>query len=165
MSTCDWPPELARLATAGAQLVGSGAVAELEAKLRQHHGMRYALCVSSATSGLLAVALALNLRCAEFITTPYTYGASLAGWLILGNRPVFADIDAQTLTLAPEAVPRCTTPRTKAILAVDIFGNPADMHALRRVADEHGLWYVADAAQSLGARRDGLPASSLAEKL
>jgi dTDP-4-amino-4,6-dideoxygalactose transaminase len=140
-------------------------VAEIEARLRQHYGMRYALCVSNATTGLLAVALALNLRRSEFITTPYTYGASLAGWLILDNRPVFADIDAQTLTLAPEAVPRCITPQTRAILAVDIFGNPADMRALRQVSDEYGLWYIADAAQSLGANRDGLPASSLADAL
>ncbi len=165
MSTCEWPSELARLAGAGAQLVGGGAVAELEAKLRRHYGMAYALCVSNATTGLLAVALALNLRGVDFVTTPYTYGASLAGWLLLGNRPLFADIDAQTLTLDREAVPRCITPRTKAILAVDIFGHPADMRALRRVADEHGLWYIADAAQSLGARRDGLPASSLADAL
>jgi dTDP-4-amino-4,6-dideoxygalactose transaminase len=146
-------------------LVGTSAVADLEAKLRQHYGMRYAVCVSNATTGLLAVALALNLRCAEFVTTPYTYGASLAGWLLLGNRPVFADIDPQTLTLAAEAIPPCITPRTKAILAVDIFGNPADMKALRQTADEYGLWYVADAAQSLGARREGAPASSLADAL
>jgi len=146
-------------------LPGTGAVAELEEKLRQHYGMRHAVCVSNATTGLLALALALNLRRAEFVTTPYTYGASLAGWLLLGNRPVFADIDSQTLTLAPEAIPPCITPRTQAILAVDIFGNPADMRALRRVADEHGLWYIADAAQSLGARRDGIPASSLADAL
>lgn len=161
MSTCELKQEIGK----GSQLVGSGSVAELEAKLRKHYGMQHALCVSNATTGLLAVAVALDLRRAEFVTTPYTYGASLAGPLMLDNRPVFSDIDAQTLTLAPEAVPRCITPRTKAILAVDIFGNPADMRALRRVADEHGLWYVADAAQSLGARRDGLPASSLADAL
>jgi len=149
----------------GWHLVGAGAVADLEARLCHHYGMRYALCVSNATTGLLAVALALNLRRAEFVTTPYTYGASLAGWLMLGNCPVFADIDPQTLTLAPEAIPRCITPRTKAILAVDIFGNPADMRGLRRVADEHELWYIADAAQSLGSRRNGAPASSLADAL
>jgi len=155
----------ARTMGTGWHLAGAGPVADLEARLCHHYGMRYALCVSNATTGLLAVALALNLRRAEFITTPYTYGASLAGWLMLGNRPVFADIDAQTLTLAPEAVLRSLTPQTRAILAVDIFGNPADMRALRRIADRHGLWYIADAAQSLGARRDGLPASSMADAL
>jgi len=157
--------EAARTMGTGWHLAGAGPVADLEARLCQYYGMRYALCVSNATTGLLAVALALNLRRAEFITTPYTYGASLAGWLVLGNCPVFGDIDPQTLTLAPEAIPRCITPRTKAILAVDIFGNPADMRGLRRVADEHELWYIADAAQSLGSRRNGAPASSLADAL
>jgi perosamine synthetase len=165
MPTCETEGNALAADPGDFHLVGTGAVADLEEKLRQHYGMRYALCVSNATTGLLAVALALNLRRTEFITTPYTYGASLAGWLILGNCPVFADIDPQTLTLAPEAIPRCITPRTKAILAVDIFGNPADTRALRRVADEHGLWYIADAAQSLGARREGAPASSLADAL
>src|SRR5436190_7634341 len=81
----------------------------------------------------------------------YTYGASLSGWLLLGNRPVFADIEADTLLLDPGSVRTQITPRTRAILAVDIFGVPSDSAALRRIADEHGLWYVAHAAQSLGA--------------
>jgi dTDP-4-amino-4,6-dideoxygalactose transaminase len=146
-------------------LCGTGAVAELEDKLKRHYGMRHALCVSNGSTGLLAIALALGLEDAEFVTTPYTYGATVAGWLLLGNKPVFADIDPYTLTLDPEAV-RCTIrPKTQAILAVDIYGVPADQVALRRVADEHGLWYIADAAQSLGAVRDGLPASALADAL
>ena len=147
------------------QLTGVGAVAELERKLREHYGMRYALCVSSATTGLLAVALALGLRKTDFLTTPYTYGASLAGWLLLGNRPIFADIEAETLVIDAGSARRRITRRTKAILAVDIFGVPCDAAALRKVADEHGLWYVADAAQSFGARRDGHPASALADAL
>src|SRR4051812_21889039 len=62
-------------------LHGSGAVSELEGKLKTHFGMRYALCVSNATSGLFGIALALNLKRAEFVTTPFTYGASVASWL------------------------------------------------------------------------------------
>lgn len=146
-------------------LHGSGAVAELEAKLKNHFGLRYALCVANATTGLLVTALALKLKRAEFITTPYTYGATVAGWLHLGNKPLFADIDPSTLTLDPASVEQTITPQTKAILAVDIFGNPADQARLRRVADDHGLWLIADAAQSLGAYRGGLPASSLADAL
>ncbi len=75
MSTCELKQGIGK----GSQLVGSGSVSELEAKLRKHYGMQYALCVSNATTGLLAVALALDLRRVEFVTTPYTYGASLAG--------------------------------------------------------------------------------------
>jgi dTDP-4-amino-4,6-dideoxygalactose transaminase len=144
-------------------LAGTGAVADLERKLRELYGSRYALCVSSATTGLLAVALALGLRRSEFLTTPYTYGGTLGVWLMLANRPMFADIDRETLTLEPRSARRLLTPRTRAILSSDIFGIPCDSLTLRKLADEHGLWYVADAAQSFGAWRDGLPASSLAD--
>jgi perosamine synthetase len=146
-------------------LMGTGAVASLEEKLEQHYGVKYALCVSNATVGLWALAQALDLGGSEFVTTPYTYGASVAGFLQLGCQPIFADIDPHTLTLDPEAVRQVITPDTKAILAVDIFGVPCDASALRALADEYGVWYLADAAQSLGAYRDGLPASSLADAL
>ncbi|MDF0555616.1 DegT/DnrJ/EryC1/StrS family aminotransferase [Kamptonema sp. UHCC 0994] len=150
---------------AGIHLYGNGAVAQLEAKLTHHYGVKYALCVSNATMGLLAVAMALDLQDEVFITTPYTYGASLAGWLKLGNHPIFADIDPETLTLNPKAVEQQITPNTRAILAVDIFGHPSNTQALRQIADEYGLWYIADAAQSLGAYRDGMPASALADAI
>jgi len=146
-------------------LNGSGSVARLEQKLREHYGMRHALSVSSATTGLLAIALALKLRNTEFVAPPYTYGASLAGWLLLGNRPIFADIDSQTVALDPESARRLITARTRAMLAVDMFGIPSDTVALRRLADEYGIWYIADAAQSFGAQRGGLPASALADAL
>jgi len=151
--------------TSDCQLSGAGPVAELEAKLRAFYGVRHALCVSSASMGLLAIGLALNLRRSEFVTTPYTYGATLSGWLLLGNRPVFADIDPHTLALDPESARRRITPRTKALLAVDILGIPSDAAALRKLADESGIPYIADAAQSFGARRDGRPASAGADAL
>lgn len=144
-------------------LFGTGGVAALEKRLESFYGVKHALCVSNATTGLLAIALALGLRGEEFVTTPYTYGGSVAGWLLLGNRPVFADIDPLTLTLDAESAAHSVTPETKALLAVDIYGNPADGEALRRLADERGLWYVADCAQSFGASRAGRPAGVLAD--
>lgn len=146
-------------------LSGNGAVAALEGRLRAFYGVRHALCVSSASMGLLALALALNLRRSDFVTTPYTYGATLSGWLLLGNRPVFADIDPQTLALDPESARQWITPRTRALLAVDIHGIPSDTAALRRLADEFGIPYIADAAQSFGALREGRPASVDADAL
>jgi dTDP-4-amino-4,6-dideoxygalactose transaminase len=140
-------------------LSGNGAVAALEGRLRAFYGVRHALCVSSASMGLLAVGVALNLRRSDFVTTPYTYGATLSGWLLLGNRPVFADIDPHTLALDPESARQWITPRTKALLAVDIHGIPSDTAALRRLADEFNIPYIADAAQSFGALREGRPAS------
>ncbi len=146
-------------------LAGAGAVFQLENKLKHHYNKKYALCVSNATTGLFAIALALNIRKKEFITTPYTYGASLAGFLLLENRLIFAEVDAQTLTLEPESVRQKITPQTRAILGVDIYGHPCDHAALRQIADEYELWYIADAAQSLGAYRGGIPASALADAL
>jgi perosamine synthetase len=154
-------PEL--LEVLSLQLAGSGAVAELEHKIANHFAMKHALATSSATSGLLAIALAIGLHDSEFITTPYTYGASIASWLMLGNKPIFADIDPLTLTIDPAAVRKAVTTKTRALLAVDIFGHPSDTENLRAVADELGIWYIADGAQSLGAYRDGLPASHLAD--
>jgi dTDP-4-amino-4,6-dideoxygalactose transaminase len=144
-------------------LLGTGAVAELEQKLRAHYGMRHALCVTNATSGLLAVALALDLREAEFMAPPLGFGGTIAAWLLLGNRPRFADIDPADLGIDPDAAAQLITPATKALLAPDVLGIPADSRRLRRLADDFGLFYVADAAQSLGAWRDGLPGGALAD--
>jgi perosamine synthetase len=153
-------PELHR-----SHLNGTGAIAQLEAKLAAHYGKKYALCSSNATTALLAIALALDLKNTAFITTPLTYGATLAGFLLLGYHPQFVELDLFTQTLCPEAVRRAITPNTKAILAVDLFGNPSDTKALREIADEFGLWYIADAAQSFGGSRSGLPASALADAI
>jgi dTDP-4-amino-4,6-dideoxygalactose transaminase len=144
-------------------LSGTGAVNELEEKLKRHYSMKYAVCVTNATTGLMAIALALNLRDVEFVTTPYTYGATMGGWLLWRNKPIFADVESSTLTLDCESVKNRITPKTRAILVADIFGNPHDAIGLRKIADEYDLWYISDSAQSLGAYRDNLPSGSLAD--
>jgi dTDP-4-amino-4,6-dideoxygalactose transaminase len=96
----------------------------------------------------------LGTRDAEVITTPYTWGGTLAGLMIAGNKPVFADIDADTLTLDPEAVVQRITRKTRAILTVDIYGYPSNGPALREIADKHGLVLIQDCAQSFGAYLD-----------
>jgi dTDP-4-amino-4,6-dideoxygalactose transaminase len=145
-------------------LLGAGAIAELEEKLERHYGMRYALCVSNATMGLWAIAMALELGDSTFVTTPYTYGASLSGFLQVGCQPIFADID-HTLTLNPDSVRKAIAPNTKAILGVDLYGVPCDALTMREIADHYGIFYIADAAQSFGASRNDLPASALADAL
>lgn len=144
-------------------LLGTQAIAEIEAKLRSWYRAQYALCVSNGTDALRAIGHAIGLRDSEFVTTPLTWGGSIGEWLRLDNSVRFAGVDPVTLTISPSSVRNMVTRRTRAILAVDVFGNPADMTALRAVADACGLWYVSDAAPSLGARRDDLPASSLAD--
>jgi perosamine synthetase len=146
-------------------LYGGGAVAELESKLKLYHKKKHALCVSNATMGLLAIAMAAGLKGLDFITTPFTYGATIAGWLHMGNHPIFADIDSETLTLDCDAVRKAITSHTKAILASDIYGIPHDMIGMRKIADDYGLLYISDSAQSLGGSRDGLPAGVLADAM
>jgi len=150
-----------------AHMLGTGPVRELEDKLRSHYGHDYALCVPSATMGLYLVFKALDLGGQTFVTTPYTWGGTVAGPLALGAQPVFADIEAFTLGIDPEAVAERVEqhPEARALLAVDIFGVPSDMQNLRSVADNHGLWYIADAAQSFGATSLGRPASAAADVL
>ena len=152
-------------AVAHEHLIGGGAVRELEMKIADHYRAKYALCVTSGTSGLLAIALALDLKDSGFVTTPLTFGASLASFLAFGNRPVFVDVDQQTLTLDAKLITEEAAQNAKAILAVDIFGNPSDSAALRSAADRFGLWYIADAAQAFGATRGGEPASHLADAI
>lgn len=143
---------------------GVGAVAALEKRLAEFYGLKHAICMASATSALFSIGLALGLQGADFLTSPLNFGGSITPWLLLGNRPIFADVDRVTLTLDPFHVEQClVTRKTRAILAVDLHGYPSDTVGLRRVAEDLGLWYIADAAQAFGATRGGLPASYMAD--
>jgi perosamine synthetase len=96
----------------------------------------------------------------EVITTPFSFVASANAILYEGGTPVFADIDARTLNLDPAAVEAAVTPRTKAILAVDIFGYPAELDDLGAIAERHGLALLEDACEALGAEYRDRPLGS-----
>ena len=144
-------------------LRGGGQIAELEQRIAMFYGSKYAVCTSSATVALLAICLALDLKGTDFITSPLNFGAGLAGWLLRGNRPVFVDVDPGTLTIDPAMIASSVTSKTKAVLSVDLFGYAADDAAIRKAADDLGIWYIADSAQAFGATRNGRPASILAD--
>jgi dTDP-4-amino-4,6-dideoxygalactose transaminase len=114
-------------------------------------GQPHALAVANATLDLWAALRGLDVHGANVITTPYTWGGSLAGIIQSGDRPIFADVDGQTLTLDPESVLARITPQTEAVLLVDIYGHPCNGPAFREIADAHGLLLVQDCAQSFGA--------------
>jgi perosamine synthetase len=119
-------------------------------------GTRHACAVSSGTAGLhLAVRLAGVGPGDEVVTTPFSFVASANCALYEGATPVFADIDPVSLNLDPAAVEAAVTPRTKAIVAVHIFGLPCDIEAINAIAARHGLAVVEDAAEAVGARRRG----------
>ncbi len=119
-------------------------------------GTRHAAAVSSGTAGLhLAVRLAGVGPGDEVITSPFSFVASANCALYEGATPVFADIDPVTFNLDPAAVEAAITPRTRAIVAVHIFGLPCDIEAINAIAARHGLAVIEDAAEALGARRRG----------
>lgn len=136
-------------------------VDRFEQALAERLGARHVAAVSSGTAGLhLAVRLAGIAPGDEVITTPFSFVASANCLLYEGATPVFVDVDPATLNLDPAAVEAVVTERTKAILAVDIFGYPAELAELRAIAERHGLELVEDACQALGAEYRGRPVGS-----
>jgi dTDP-4-amino-4,6-dideoxygalactose transaminase len=133
-----------------------------ELALGERVASSYVAAVSSGTAGLhLAVRLAGIGAGDEVITTPFSFVASANCILYEAATPVFADVDERTLNLDPGAVEEALTERTKAILAVDIFGYPAELAELARIADENGLALIEDACQALGAEYRGRPVGGL----
>ena len=124
-------------------------------------GAAHVAAVSSGTTGLhLCVRLAGIEAGDEVVTTPFSFVASANCVLYEGAVPIFADVDPGTLNLDPDAVEAAVTPRTRAILAVDIFGYPAELDALREIAERHGLALIEDACQAVGAEYRGRPLGS-----
>ncbi len=119
-------------------------------------GSPYAAGVSSGTAGLhLCMRLAGVEAGDEVITSSYSFAASANCAMYEGAIPVFADIDARTLNMDPDAVEAAVTERTKAIVAVDIFGYPCELDPLLEICERHGLAFVQDACEALGAEYKG----------
>ncbi len=126
---------------------------EFEQRMAEYVGTRYAVAVNSGTSALHLLVRALGIgEGEEVITTPFSFVASANCLLYERARPVFVDIDPHTLNLDPHRVAAALTPRTKAILAVDVFGRPAAWEELRALARSHGLALLEDSCEALGAR-------------
>ena len=127
-------------------------------------GQAHAVSVSSGTAALHAAMHAIGIAPGdEVIVPPMTFAATANAVVYQGGTPVFADVDPATLLLDPQAVVNRITARTKAVVAVDYAGQPADFDALRSVARDHGLYLVADACHSIGAADRGRPCGSLAD--
>jgi perosamine synthetase len=133
-------------------------IEQFEELLADRVGAPFAAAVSSGTAGLHLLCIAAGIGPDdEVITSPYSFSASANCFLYEGGVPVFADIDPRTLNLDPAAVEAAITSRTKAIVAVDIFGYPCELDELRRIADRHGLALIEDSAEALGAEYKGRP--------
>ena len=132
------------------------AIDRFEELFAEKVGAPYAAAVSSGTAGLhLLCAIAGLGEGDEVITTPYSFVASANCFIYEGATPVFADVDERTMNLDPAAVEAAITERTKAIVAVDIFGYPCELDPLRELCERHGLVLIQDACEALGAEYKG----------
>jgi perosamine synthetase len=124
-------------------------------------GAPFAAAVSSGTAGLHLLCRIAGLGPGdEAITSPFSFVASANCAIYEGATPVFADVDERTMNLTPEAVEAAITPRTKAVIAVDIFGYPCELDPLRDLCERHGLALIQDACEALGAEYRGAPVGS-----
>ena len=137
-------------------------VAQLEQCLAARTGARYCIACSSGTDALVIALMALGVgRGDEVVTTPFTFVATAETIALLGAKPVFVDIDPRTYNLDPKLLEAAITRRTKAIIAVSLYGQCAEMDAINEVAAAHGHAVIEDAAQSFGATYKGRPSCNL----
>ncbi len=141
-----------------------GEVAELEKELALYCGTKYAIGCASGSDALLLAMMALGVSAGdEVVTTPYSFFATVSAITRLGAIPVFVDIDPRTYNLDVAQIESKITGKTKAIQPVHLFGQCADMKALREVAARHAIPLVEDAAQAIGSEEDGVRAGAMSE--
>jgi UDP-2-acetamido-2-deoxy-ribo-hexuluronate aminotransferase len=138
-------------------------IAELEQALAKFTGAKHCLSVANGTDALLLALMALDVQADdEIITTPFTFIATGEVIALLGAKPVFVDVEEDTYNIDPKLIEAAITDKTKAIIAVDLYGQPADYTAINAIAEKHGIPVIEDAAQSLGATQNGKQAGNLA---
>ena len=141
---------------------GGPKVVEFEKKCAKFFQVKHAISVNSWTSGLITAVGAIGLEPGdEVIVSPWTMSASAMAIVHWGGIPVFADIDPKSFCITPESIVSRITPRTKAIMSVDIFGSSADVGEIMKVAAEHNLKVISDTAQAPGANFEGKKAGTV----
>jgi len=142
-------------------------VAELEDRLAARVGAKHCIACASGTDALLLALMALEVGAGdaggpdEVITSPFTFFATGEMITLAGAQPVFVDIEPVGYNLDPQTIEAAITPRTRAILPVSLYGQPAEMDAINAIAARHGLAVIEDAAQSFGALYKGRHSGNL----
>ncbi len=152
--------ELVWSALSSGALAQGARVAELEERFAAFIGVPHAVATSSGTTALHLALLGYGIGAGdEVITVPFTFIASANSILFTGARPIFVDVEEASFNVGPSLVEAAITPRTRAIMPVSLYGQPADMPAVAEIAERHGLALIEDAAQAHGAaigdRRSG----------
>jgi UDP-2-acetamido-2-deoxy-ribo-hexuluronate aminotransferase len=139
-------------------------VKTLEKNLQEFTGAKHAITCSSGTDALLLAMMALDIQPGdEIITTPFTFIATAETIAFLKAKPVFVDIDEKTYNIDPSKIEEKITDKTKAIIPVSLYGQPADMDAIQAIADKHNLKVIIDGAQSFGSTYKGKTDSNLGD--
>ena len=139
-------------------------VKQLEAELSKFTGTKHAITCSSGTDALLLALMAMDIQPSdEIITTPFTFISTAETIASMKAKPVFVDIESDTFNIDANLIEAAITDKTKAIIPVSLFGQPADMEAIKAIADKYNLKVIIDGAQSFGSTYNGKTDSNLGD--
>lgn len=131
-------------------------IEDFEKRFAAFCGTRYALTASNGTTALHLALLAAGIKAGDEVIVPdLTFVATANAVAYIGARPILVDVESETLCIAPEAIEKAITPRTRAIIPVHLYGHPADMDPINDIAKRHGLIVIEDAAEAHGAEYRG----------
>jgi UDP-2-acetamido-2-deoxy-ribo-hexuluronate aminotransferase len=161
----DLKPEIdeaiARVLEHGRYIMGPE-VAQMEQALASYAGTEHCVAVASGTEALLISLMALNVGPGDEVIVPaFTFAATAEVVLLVGGTPVLVDVEPDTCNIDPRAVEAAVTERTKAIIPVGLYGQPADMDELNAIGERHGIVVIDDGAQSFGAEYKGRRSGAL----
>ncbi|MEM4700777.1 MAG: DegT/DnrJ/EryC1/StrS family aminotransferase, partial [Candidatus Bathyarchaeia archaeon] len=139
-------------------------VKQFEEEFARFVEAKHAIAVNSGTAALHMTLVGAGIKRGDEVILPsFTFVATAETVVMAGAKPVFVDIDPETYNISPEAIEKSLTKKTKAVIAVDLYGSPADLKPVREIADKHGLKVIEDAAQAHGAVYKGKPVGTYAD--